>query len=253
MTILQPPASAAGNRSEAEGKTRRDLAAAYRLFDRLGMTDLIYTHMSARIPDAPHHFLINPYGMMFHEVTPENLVKVDIDGNLVETDGSGINPAGFTIHSAIYQARPDVGAAIHLHTTAGTAVSVQAEGLLPLTQHSLRWYGRIAYHDYEGIALDLEERERLTRDLGRHHTMILRNHGLLTVGADVPEAAVLMYYLEEACKEQIAALSGNRPLALPSPEVCERTALQYEKNYPRAGVLEWEPLMRWLARPTAGE
>lgn len=233
--------------SDVEWKVRTDLAAAYRLFDRLGMTDLIYTHMSARIPDTPDHFLINPYGLMFHEVTPDNLVKVDIDGNLVDgRDGDAINPAGFTIHSAVHHARPDVGAVIHLHTDAGMAVSAQADGLLPITQHSLRWYNRIAYHTYEGIALDLAERERLIADLGSHHSMILRNHGLLTAGQDVAEAAVLMYYLEQACKQQIMAMAGGRPLIYPSPEVCEHTAQQYERAYPRAGVLEWDALLRWL-------
>ncbi|MCG5241222.1 class II aldolase/adducin family protein [Azospirillum doebereinerae] len=235
------------NCSDVEWKARTDLAAAYRLFDRLGMTDLIYTHMSARIPDTPDHFLINPYGLMFHEVTPDNLVKVDIDGNLVEErEGDQINPAGFTIHSAVHRARHDAGAVIHLHTDAGMAVSAQADGLLPITQHSLRWYNRIAYHDYEGIALDLAERERLVADLGTHHTMILRNHGLMTVGQDVPEAAILMYYLEQACRQQVMALSGGRPLITPPAEVCEHTARQYEHAYPRAGVLEWESLVRWL-------
>ncbi|QQP87584.1 class II aldolase/adducin family protein [Skermanella sp. TT6] len=232
--------------SPAEWKTRVDLAAAYRLFHLLGMTDLIYTHMSARVPDQEGRFLINPYGLMFHEVTASNLIKVDGDGNLAEDCEGEANPAGFTIHSALHMARPDVGCAIHLHTHAGMAVSAQADGLLPITQHSLRWYGRIAYHDYEGIALDHAERERLARDLGNHHSMILRNHGLLTVGRDVPEAAVLMYYLEQSCRTQIAALSGGRPLVTPSPEVCEHTARQYEKAYPRAGVLEWGPLLRWV-------
>jgi ribulose-5-phosphate 4-epimerase/fuculose-1-phosphate aldolase len=245
-TAAHPPRSTR-NCSDVEWKARIDLAAAYRLFDRLGMTDLIYTHMSARIPDTPDHFLINPYGLMFHEVTPDNLVKVDIDGKLIDPDSNhGINPAGFTIHSAVHHARPDVGAVIHLHTDAGMAVSAQADGLLPITQHSLRWHNRIAYHAYEGIALDLAERERLVADLGGHHSMILRNHGLLTVGQDVPEAAVLMYYLEQACRQQIMALSGGRPLVYPSPEVCEHTARQYEHAYPRAGVLEWDALVRWL-------
>lgn len=232
--------------SAAEWKTRVDLAAAYRLFHLLGMTDLIYTHMSARVPDEEGRFLINPYGLMFHEVTASSLVKVDINGNLAEDSEYDANPAGFTIHSAIHMARKDVGCAIHLHTTAGMAVSAQAEGLLPLTQHSLRWYNRIAYHDYEGIALNHDERERLTRDLGNHHSMILRNHGLLTVGQDVPEAAVLMYYLEQSCRTQVAALAGGRPLVTPSEEVCEHTARQYETAYPRAGVLEWDALLRWI-------
>lgn len=232
--------------SAAEWKTRVDLAAAYRLFHLLGMTDLIYTHMSARVPDEDGRFLINPYGLMFHEVTASNLIKVDHEGKLAEDADRGANPAGFTIHSAIYMHRPDVGCAVHLHTTAGMAVSAQAEGLLPISQHALRWYNRVAYHDYEGIALDHDERERLAADLGRHHTMILRNHGMLTVGRDVPEATLLMVGLEQACKTQLAALTGGRPLVIPPAAVCEHTARQYEEVYPRAGVLEWEPLLRWV-------
>lgn len=238
--------------SAAEWKTRVDLAAAYRLFHLLGMTDLIYTHMSARVPDEEGRFLINPYGLMFHEVTASNLVKVDTEGKLAEDSDAEANPAGFTIHSAIYMARPDVGCAIHLHTHAGMAVSAQEEGLLPITQHSLRWHNRMAYHAYEGIALDHAERERLAKDLGTHHSMILRNHGLLTVGADVPEATVLMYYLEQSCRTQIAALSGARPLVIPPADVCEHTARQYEDAYPRAGVLEWEPLKRWIDAQPGG-
>lgn len=232
--------------SPEEWKARVDLAAAYQLFHLLDMTDLIYTHMSARVPGSDNHFLINPYGLMFHEVTASNLVKVDITGKVVDDSGAKANPAGFVIHSALYMARPDAGCAIHLHTVAGMAVSVQAEGLLPITQHSLRWYNRIAYHDYEGIALDTAERERLAADLGSHHSMILRNHGLLTVGRDVPEAAVLMYYLEQSCRTQIAAQSSGGVLVTPPAEVCEHTARQYEESYPPAGVLEWESLVRWI-------
>jgi ribulose-5-phosphate 4-epimerase/fuculose-1-phosphate aldolase len=232
--------------SPEEWKARLDLAAAHRLFHLWGMTDTIYTHLSARVPGEPEHFLINPYGLMFHEVSASSLVKVNMDGQVVDEADYGCNPAGYTIHSAIYSARPDVGAAMHLHTTASMAVSTQSEGLLPLNQHALRWYNRIAYHDYEGIALDLEERQRLQKDLGHHNAMILRNHGLLTVGVDVPEAAVLMYYLEQSCRTQVATLAGNRDLVLPSADVCERTARQYSENYPRAGVLEWDALVRWL-------
>ncbi|GAB3457342.1 class II aldolase/adducin family protein [Insolitispirillum peregrinum] len=232
--------------SQAEWQTRLDLAAAHRLFHLWGMTDTIYTHLSARVPGEPEHFLINPYGLMFHEVSASTLVKIDLDGNIVDEADYGCNPAGYTIHSAIYSARPDVSAAMHLHTTASMAVSTQKDGLLPLNQHALRWYNRIAYHDYEGIALDLDERIRLQNDLGGHNAMILRNHGLLTVGIDVPEAAVLMYYLEQSCQTQVATLAGNRELHLPTPEVCERTARQYVEKYPAAGVLEWKALVRWL-------
>ncbi|WP_439817430.1 class II aldolase/adducin family protein [Zavarzinia sp. CC-PAN008] len=236
---LIPPA-----RTEAEA--REALAAAYRLFSLYRMTDLIYTHLTARVPDDPDCFLVIDYGMQFDEVTPKNLAKVDKHGNAV--DGGACNPAGFTIHSAIYNARPDVNSAMHLHTRAGMAVSTLECGLLPISQFSLQFYNRVAYHDYCGIALDLAEREALARDLGNHDVMILRNHGTLSVGRSVQEAFILLFYLERSCEVQIAAMNSGAKLIIPSPEVCEHTARQYEMGAEALGDLEWAPLLRELDR-----
>jgi ribulose-5-phosphate 4-epimerase/fuculose-1-phosphate aldolase len=230
-----------------ERAARIELAACYRLIAQFRMTDLVYTHISARIPGT-EHFLLNPYGFLFEEVTASNLVRIDIDGGIVEDTPFKVNPAGFTIHSAIHRARPDVNCVLHTHTRAGTAVSCMREGLLPLSQIALQFYGRLAYHDYEGIALDLEERERLERDLGQRKAMILRNHGLLTAGESVPEAFSLMFYLERACEIQIAALSTGRELLHPQPEVCEKVARQYEQDDEPAGTREWRALLRQLDR-----
>ncbi len=237
-----------------ETDARRDLAAAYRMIARLGLDDVIYTHISARVPEQPDHFLLNPYGLWFHEITPAALVKVDADGSIVADDsGRGINPAGFTIHSAIHAARPEVGCVLHTHTVAGVAVSSQEDGLLPLNQWALQFYNRIGYHDYEGIALDLDERTRLVADLGNHAVLILRNHGLLTVGRDVAEAFKLMVNLNRACEAQLAAQAGGSALRLPTTAVCEKTAAQYRwyqdsrADNPTQRDIEWEAYLRLLA------
>jgi ribulose-5-phosphate 4-epimerase/fuculose-1-phosphate aldolase len=210
-------------------KERRDLAAAYRLIAHFGMDDSIFTHISAKAPGTSELFLLNSYGQRFEEVRASELVTVDIDGTVVDDPrGHGINAAGFTIHSAVHAARPDVGCVLHTHTVAGVAVSCLEEGLLPLNQWALQFHDRLAFHDYEGIALDLEERERLVADLGTSKAMILRNHGLMTCGRTVGEAFVLMHNLERACQAQIAALSTGMKLRLPSPEVAARTAAQYD-------------------------
>ncbi|CAN7743396.1 MULTISPECIES: class II aldolase/adducin family protein [unclassified Caballeronia] len=225
-------------RNDAEMKARRDLSTLYRLVAHLRMTDLIDTHISARVPGTANQFLINRYGVMFHEMTPDDLVKIDIDGNPVEEgdeESQRINSAGFTIHSAIHSARHDLACVIHTHTVDGIAVACQQDGLLPITQHALRYYNRIGYHAYEGIALDLEERERLIRNLGRHDAMILRNHGLLAGGKTIAQAFVNIHFLERACQAQVKAMSGGAGLTFPSPEVCERTAQQFE----RPGGLEY--------------
>ena len=233
--------------SPQEREARIELAACYRLIARFRMTDLVYTHISARVPGT-EHFLLNPYGFLFEEVTASNLVKIDIDGRIVEDTPHRVNPAGFTIHSAIHAARPDLTCVLHTHTRAGIAVSCLKEGLLPLSQIALQFHNRVAYHDYEGIALDLGERERLARDLGSRKAMILRNHGLLTAGASVPEAFSLMHYLERACEIQVAALSMQRDLVIPPPEVCEKAARQYENDDEPAGQREWRALLRQLDR-----
>lgn len=218
---------------DAERRTREELASLYRLIAHFRMTDLIDTHISARIPGTPNHFLINRYGVLFHEMTPEALVKVDPAGDAIGAsadEGPGINVAGFTIHSAVHMARHDLCCVIHTHTADGIAVASQAEGLLPMSQHALRFYGHLSYHDYEGIAFDLEERERLVKSLGEHDTMILRNHGLLAAGRTIAEAFVNIYVLERACQAQIKAQSGGARLSFPPKAVCERAAAQYRRG-----------------------
>src|SRR5216683_6469543 len=206
--------------SEAEWQTRIDLAAAYRLVALYGWDDLIFTHISARVPGHEHHFLLNPYGMMFEEVAASNLVKVDLQGNKVMESPYFINPAGFTIHSAVHAAREDALCVMHLHTDYGIAVSAQKDGLLPISQQAMLALASLAYHDYEGLALNDEEKPRLVKDLGDKNYMILRNHGLLTVGRSAAEAFLAMFLLERACKIQILAQSGATELVeIPDPIV----------------------------------
>ena len=215
----------------AEDDIRRDLAALYRLVAHFRMTDVIDTHISARVPGSGEHFLINAYGKLFHEIGPEDLVKIDGDGHVVNPARDGhkrVNRAGFVIHSAVHMARPDVACVVHTHTADGIAVASQEHGLLPISQHALKFHGRLSYHDYEGIALDLGERERLVRDLGSNHAMILRNHGLLATGASIAAAFSNIYFLERACQAQIKAMSGGAPLRIPPPAVLERTAAQFD-------------------------
>ena len=200
--------------SDEEWAIRVDLAAAYRMVAYYGWDDLIFTHLSARIPGPDHHFLLNPYNLMFEEVTASSLVKVDVHGNPVEPTPFITNPAGFTIHSAVHMSRDDAQCVMHTHTTAGMAVAAQEQGLLPLNQMSMEFYGRLAYHDYEGVALDLDERERLVRDLGDRKAMILKHHGLLTCGRTVGEAFYYMYYLEQACRIQVTATQGGQKITL---------------------------------------
>jgi ribulose-5-phosphate 4-epimerase/fuculose-1-phosphate aldolase len=233
---------------------RIDLAAAYRLIHRLGLDDSIYTHISVRLPGRHDRFLINPYGMRFEEVTASNLVTVDVDGVVIDDPlGLGINPAGFTIHSAVHSARHDAMCVLHTHTVAGVAVSSQEEGLLPLNQWSLQFTDRLAYHDYEGIALDLDERARLVADLGDKYVMVLRNHGMLTVGRSVAEAFKLMHNLERSCRAQLAIQSAGAPVAKLSQGVARKTAEQYASSYDKIEVgglpdSEWAAFKRMLER-----
>src|SRR5712691_193398 len=203
--------------SAEEWQVRVDLAAAYRLVAHYGWDDLIFTHLSVRAPGPEHHFLINPYGMMFEEITASSLVKVNLEGQIVMSSPYFINPAGFTIHSAVHAAREDALCVIHLHTDYGVAVSAQKNGLLPVSQQSLFALASLAYHEYEGLALNEEEKPRLVSDLGTRNSLILRNHGLLTVGSTVAEAFLSMFILERACKIQILAQSGGAEL-LPVPD-----------------------------------
>ena len=233
----------------AEWATRVDLAACYRIAAHFRMTDLIYTHISARVPDADGHFLINAYGLLFDEITASNLVKVTQAGEVIEDEtGLGINPAGYVIHSAIHAARDDVGCVMHTHTGAGLAVAAQQQGLLPLTQHAMRFAGCLSYHDYEGIALDLPEQQRLVRDLGTRNAMILRNHGLLTCGATVREAFDLMYYLERACQAQVGAMAAGAELVVPPPAVAQKVARQFARPGRTAPETGWAALLRMLDR-----
>ena len=229
-----------------EWAARCELAALYRMLAHFRMTDLIYTHISLRIPGPEHHFLINSYGRMFSEMRASDLVRIDVDGRPVSGDTREVNEAGFVIHSAIHQAREDLVCVIHTHTAAGMAVACLKEGLMPLTQHALKFYGHLAYHDYEGVALDLDERERLVADLGDKRAMILRNHGLLVAGRNVAEAFDHIYYLERACQAQVAALSGGQELHIPSEAVRQHTAAQFEMDKPPHPILDtaWEAVKR---------
>ena len=253
LASIESP-SLEGRVTAEEWNIRIDLAAAYRLVAYYGWDDLIFTHLSARIPGPEHHFLLNPYNLMFEEVTASSLVKVDLNGHPVEPSPFITNPAGFTIHSAVHMARPDAQAVMHLHTPHGQAVSAHSEGLLPLTQTAMLIREEIAYHDYEGVALDLDERERLVADLGDKGAMLLRNHGTLTVGETVGEAFVKLYFLERACQAQILALSaGDGNLNNPPQGSPEVTAQQGKIGLKMAaGALAWPALLRKAHRLDPG-
>lgn len=232
--------------SEDEWRVRVELAACYRLVAHFGWDDLIFTHLSARVPGPEHHFLINPYGRLFGEITASSLVKVDQEGNVVDADESKrINPAGFTIHSAVHMARKDAGAVMHLHYAPTVAVAAQEEGLLPLSQTAMLVLGHIAYHDYEGVALNLDERERLIKDLGDKNIMILRNHGTLAVGRDVPESFIWTYFLVKACEIQVQAATNGATLNRPSQQAIDTTYAQ-SQGLPDVGPLAWAALIRML-------
>jgi ribulose-5-phosphate 4-epimerase/fuculose-1-phosphate aldolase len=243
MTAHVPPASVQDGTRQA----RIDLAAAYRLIHRLGLDDSIYTHISVRLPGRHDRFLINAYGLRFEEVTASNLVEVDLDGKIIDDPfGLGINPAGFTIHSAVHAARTDAMCVLHTHTVAGVAVSCQRQGLLPLNQWSMQFTDRLAYHDYEGIALDLDERARLVADLGDKFVMVLRNHGMLTCGRSVAEAFKLMHNLERSCRAQLAVQASGAEISPLSETVARKTAGQYAKFYNSIEV-EGQPDSEWAA------
>ena len=232
-----------------ERELREDLAAAYRLIALFGMTDLVFTHLSVRLPGEGHRFLVNPYGLLFEEITASALVEVDAEGEPAQATSWPVNPAGFVIHSAVHRERPDAACVMHTHTVAGMAVAAQAGGLLPLNQISIEFHGEVGIHAYEGIAADdnLSERERMVRDLGDAHCLILRNHGLLTVGQTVAEAFYWMYYLEQSCRIQIAAQSSGAPLSMPPEAVVARTARQFSGEANK-GWLPWQALRRKLDR-----
>ncbi|MBL8424033.1 class II aldolase/adducin family protein [Accumulibacter sp.] len=235
--------------SEAEWLQRVDLAACYRLVAMFGWDDLIFTHVSARLPGSEHHFLINPYGLMFSEITASSLVKVDLQGNKVVDSPYEINPAGFTIHSAVHAAREDANCVLHVHSINGVAVSAQQDGVLPLSQHSIFVLSSLAYHDYEGVALQEDEKPRLVGDLGEKRFLMLRNHGLLTVGRSVAEAFVAMYFFETTCMIQVRAMSGGQPLRRISQQIIDGAPTQWEQVTRGAGGgLAWPALLRKLDR-----
>lgn len=249
MSTAQETVTVRKQVSAEEWQARVDLAAAYRLVAHYGWDDLIFTHLSARVPGSGHHFLINPYGMMFDEITASSLVKVNLAAEKVMPSPHFINPAGFTIHSAVHAAREDALCVIHLHTDYGIAVSAQAGGLLPISQQSLFAMASVAYHNYEGLALNEDEKARLVDDLGNNSFMILRNHGLLTLGKTPAEAFLSMYILESACRIQILAQSGGAAL-LPVPQaIVEGVASQLDAVTVGQGAqLAWPGLLRKLDR-----
>ena len=240
--------------SKAEWQTRCDLAALYRLAALHGWGDLLATHISARVPDEREHFLINPYGMLFEEITASSLVKVDEQGRILSETDYIINPAGFVIHSCIHVARPDIDCVMHLHTRDGTAVSMQEHGLLPASQHAMVVWHQLCYHEFEGLALDDEEKRSLVRDLGAtKKLMLLRNHGSISCGATMGETFMLMYQLERACRMQVAALSGNARLYPIPDEVIAKSAAQGAQIFGKDGFVplgqkEWAALLRRLDR-----
>jgi len=235
--------------SEAEWQIRVDLAACYRLIASFGWDDLVFTHISARVPGPDEHFLINPYGFLFEEITASSLIKVDLAGHKLIDSETSVNPAGFVIHSAVHEARHDVACVLHTHTKAGIAVSAQKDGLLPISQTSLFPYATLAYHDYEGVALNEDERPRLVADLGNSNALILRNHGLLTTGATIADAFLMMYLLETACQIQVLAQSTGGELILVPQPIVDGIQAQAEKvTKGLGGQLIWPGLLRKLDR-----
>ncbi|MCH8542477.1 MAG: class II aldolase/adducin family protein [Alcanivorax sp.] len=257
MTIPHP-ADSRGSINAGEWQLRVDLAAAYRLVALYGWDDLVFTHISVRVPGPEHHFLINPYGMMFEEITASSLVKVDLQGEKVHTADAPasdypVNPAGFTIHSAVHSAREDALCVMHTHSLNGVAVSAQKDGVLPISQQSLFVLSSLGYHDYEGVALNDEEKPRLVADLGTANFLMLRNHGLLTVGASVADAFLNMYIFEAACMVQVRALAGSRELIQVDPRIVagiQAQAAQVTRGL--GGALAWPGLLRKLDRKNPG-
>ena len=249
MPLPPPPVRPDPARVPTEQELREDLAAAYRLIALHGMTDLVFTHLSVRVPGEGHRFLVNPYGLLFEEVTASSLVLVDADGEPRQPTSWPVNPAGFVIHSAVHRGRADANCVMHTHTLAGMAVAAQQGTLLPLNQMMMELIGRVALHDYEGVATEenLSERERLVRDLGDKPAMILRHHGLLTVGNTVAEAFYWMWYLEQSCRIQLAAQSSGAPLAVATDEAVQRTQRLFDTG-PTKGWLPWQALRRKLDR-----
>ena len=240
--------------SPEEWEARVKLAACYRMVAKLGMDDLIYNHISMRVPGHEDQFLINPYGLLFDEITASCLVRIDTEGRKLDDTPYEVNVAAFVIHAAIHKSRHDAACVLHTHSDASTAVSGQEEGLLPLSQFAMRFYRRQAFHDYEGVAIDMDEQSRLVRDLGEHRVMLMRNHGILTVGRSPGEAFMLLYYFERAARIQLAmqaAAAAGAKLVIPPHEVNEKAARQFweqQGDILIPGEREWPALMRQLDR-----
>jgi len=235
--------------SDEEWELRVNLAACYRVIALYGWDDLVFTHISARVPGPEEHFLLNAYGLLFEEMTASSLIKVDLSGEKVLDSPHSVNPAGFVIHSAVHEARSDVGCVLHTHTRAGVAVSAQASGLLPLSQISLFPLTSLAYHDYDGVAINPEEKQRLVADLGDKQALILRNHGLLTAGPTIPDTFLMMYALETACQIQLAAQStGGELIHVPDPIVEGMQAQAEAVLQGLGGQLAWPGILRKLDR-----
>jgi ribulose-5-phosphate 4-epimerase/fuculose-1-phosphate aldolase len=234
--------------SESETEARRQLACAYRLFDHFGWHELIYNHITVRVPGDDELFLINPFGLVYREIKASNLVKIDLDGRIVGRSEYDVNPAGFVVHSAVHRTRPDVHAVAHTHTTAGQAVACQERGLLPLSFTSMFYSERIAYHEFEGITLDSEECQRLAADLGDCRLMILRNHGLLACGPTIADTFLDLYNLQRACEVQIAAQAGGAKLNIPSPSAVANCAAQHERvqRKGKEAQMLYGAMMRWM-------
>ena len=248
VTQLREVPSKRKSVGEAEWKARLELAAAYRLTAHFGWTHLVNNHITLRVPDTQDQFLINPYGMLYEQISASDLIKIDIHGKMLEESPYEVNEAGFIIHSAIHMSRMDLHCVIHTHTVAGQAVSALDCGLLPLNQGSLRFYNRVGYHDHEGISRDLDERERIVKDLGNHKVLILRNHGLLTAGVNVAEAFNLMYHLEKSCQTQMMVMASNSPYSMAPPEICEKGAQQFHRGNRPLGQRDWPALMKLVEK-----
>ena len=252
--VLKHAIAADDPMTDAEWKMRVDLAACYRLVAHFDMDDLFATHISQRVPGKEEHFLINPYGVHFSEVTASNLVKVNLDGEIINDTDHVINPAGFVIHSAIHGARPDAKCVLHTHTVAGMAIATMADGLLPISQNATRYYKRVAYHDFEGKAQDMDERERLVRDLGDKNYLVLRNHGLLVCAPTIGQAFKEMYAMEKSCKTQLAIMAAGGKLVPLSANLLEHTAQQFanDAHVTKERPSGWESLKKMLDRVNPG-
>jgi ribulose-5-phosphate 4-epimerase/fuculose-1-phosphate aldolase len=249
VTRLKTAPSIRDQVSAAEWEARVDLAAAHRYAELNGWTDIIFNHFTMRVPGEPRHFLVKAHELYFEEVTASNLLKVDVDGNAVGED-QHVNAAGFTIHTGIFRARPDVAAIAHIHSTAGMVLAAHKHGIRYLCQDAMMFYNRVGYHDFEGVAVDLDERERLAVNLGQHNVLILRNHGLLTCGTNgIHDAVILMHNLVGTAEVQARMEATGQEMSIPPHEVCEKTAQQFEKFARNDGRrVQWNAILRWLDR-----